>query len=422
MIEIGKVIKRSGLSVRLVSWLVVGLFTAIVTILLTGNYARKEEVAGHVVTGNLVRAVVDRPGHIEEILVSPGQVVKRGQPLIRVRSVEPDTISGIAGQAGTSASITRLERILEETHRDEEEAASLRESQAQAMRMQLAELEREEALNERAQASIKSRLALAEARKGRYQRSLEDGAVSETAYAEAAAGYESVLQELASSQNARVNLRQRRIELIQRDEEVGNTLSMRRRELERSRNDISDRIDSLRKMQGHVVLSPADGQVDAIAGSVGDLLEAGKPIVLLQSGGASVDTPMVRLNVTSSAIGFAQPGTPVLIRIDAFPYQRFGVVAGSITQVTSGTLHQAQLGRASEQGAEATYLVDVRLRFSEGSHRINEAWLKDGMTVKAAIRLEELSLLEWLFLPVLKGVKRNPGYLSVLSQEVQATT
>ena len=131
---------------------------------------------------------------------------------------------------------------------------------------------------------------------------------------------------------------------------------------------------------------------------------------------------MVRLNVTSSAIGFAQPGTPVLIRIDAFPYQRFGVVAGSITQVTSGTLHQAQLGRASEQGAEATYLVDVRLRFSEGSHRINEAWLKDGMTVKAAIRLEELSLLEWLFLPVLKGVKRNPGYLSVLSQEVQATT
>ena len=40
--------------------------------------------------------------------------------------------------------------------------------------------------------------------------------------------------------------------------------------------------------------------------------------------------------------------------------------------------------------------------------------LKDGMTLSGSLRLERLNLMEWLFLPVLRGLAGNPDYLPAL--------
>jgi membrane fusion protein len=57
------------------------------------------------------------------------------------------------------------------------------------------------------------------------------------------------------------------------------------------------------------------------------------------------------------------------------------------------------------------YLVEVALQFDR-SDKIAPQWLKDGMTVQASIQLQQLSLLEWLFLPLHKAIQRNPDFFS----------
>jgi membrane fusion protein len=71
-------------------------------------------------------------------------------------------------------------------------------------------------------------------------------------------------------------------------------------------------------------------------------------------------------------------------------------------------------GSADKQADAAVYLVEVVLDFSDPRTRIREHWLKDGMTLRGSLRLEPLSLVEWLFLPLLKGSQRNPDYLPAL--------
>ena len=58
------------------------------------------------------------------------------------------------------------------------------------------------------------------------------------------------------------------------------------------------------------------------------------------------------------------------------------------------------------------YMFNVRAKILNTGEvsTIDRSWLKDGMTISATYSGPELSLIEWLFLPVIKGVQRNPDF------------
>ncbi|MDY6798069.1 MAG: hypothetical protein SVX28_04885 [Pseudomonadota bacterium] len=83
----GNVILTQPLSMRLVTLVVLVLLVALIAYLTWGTYTRKERVRGYLVPeAGLVQVYPARPGTAVDILLEPGDVVKAGDTLARVRT------------------------------------------------------------------------------------------------------------------------------------------------------------------------------------------------------------------------------------------------------------------------------------------------------------------------------------------------
>lgn len=393
-------------------WLICLFFFMLAALLMVGEYARKEEVQGRVLTRDVVRIASEGNAHVQEVLVVAGQPVHKDQPLLRIRPQEPENFSEGSGQTTATQSAERLDSLLADTHSDEAQAREVHRTQRESLALQIEQLQADMVLNGQIQQSIQRRVAIAAGLQQRHERLAREGAVSEAALNEAIVRHETAQQHLAGNQQARAAARQRLLELQQRDSDASHQLALRLSDIARQRHELFERRETLRKHQQYVLLSPVDGVVDGVSVFAGSQAQAGQPLLLLRIDQPRRPAPTVMLDVSPSSIGFASPGTPVIVRIDAYPYERYGVVKGRIVHSTASTYRDVPLGGSADQQHEgAMYLVEVALDFSDPRTRIREDWLKDGMTLRGSLRLEPLSLMEWLFLPVLKGGQRNPDYL-----------
>ena len=418
MLELGKVAPRAPVRTLVFGWLICLMFFMLAALLFTGEYARKEEVQGRVLTRDVVRIASENNVHVQEVLVTAGQAVRKDQPLVRIRPQEPENLGDAGGQTTANQSAERLESLLGDTHSDESQEHKAFETQQESVRLQIDQLQADLALNDGIEQSIRRRVAIAAGLQQRHERLAREGAVSEAALNEAIVRHETAQQNLANSQQARAGVRQRLLELTQRGTDAEHQLTRRLSEIARQRHDLLERRATLRKLQQYVLLSPVDGVVDGISVFAGGRAQAGQPMLLLRIDQPQRTPATVMLDVSPSSIGFASPGTPVIVRIDAYPYERYGVVKGHIVRSTASTYRDVPLGASLDQSPEgAMYLVEVALDFGDSRTRIREGWLKDGMTLKGSLRLEPLNLVEWLFLPVLKAGQRNPDFWSAPRRE-----
>lgn len=104
----------------------------------------------------------------------------------------------------------------------------------------------------------------------------------------------------------------------------------------------------------------------------------------------------------SHAVGFIKPGQRINLRLDAFPYQKFGVQHATV----------AQIGRSNERsetngfnGGQPFYRLIADLDKQSITAYGKEQRLLPGMSVSAEIRVEHRTLMEWLLEPLysLKG-------------------
>ncbi|WP_017903436.1 HlyD family secretion protein [Pseudomonas asplenii] len=410
MLEWGTVTPRSALRPLLLGGVLVLFVVTVLVLLSTGSYARKEEVEGRVMIRDVVRIANEKAAHVDEVLVGVGAPVKRGQPLIRLRMVGPENIEAGSDQVLSARNIERLNNLLDELAAEESLVRSAHITHQDFLQRQLRQLDEDLALNSRIGQSIQRRVRTALDERQRHEQLAGEGAVSGSARDQAVVVHESALEDQASNDLARTSTQQRSLELQQRVSQADQDLAARLGQFARQRNEWLERLESLGKNQGYVLLSPVDGVVDTVAVFAGGRVEVGHPMLLLRAARAQDPQLRIMLDVSPSAIGFATPGTEVILRFDAFPYERHGVVKGSVVHSSASTYRAAIPGVANDESGEVpTYLVEVEPDFSAAHVRIRPDWLKDGMTLRASLTLERLSLMEWLFLPVLKGIERNPG-------------
>ena len=109
------------------------------------------------------------------------------------------------------------------------------------------------------------------------------------------------------------------------------------------------------------------------------------------------------LYAPSSAVGFLRPEQPVLLRYEAFPYQKFGHQAGACA---AGVAHAAGGGRDGRRcrwpvAAAASRCTASPWRWSARTRPRRPQPLAAGMQLEADVLLERRRLVEWLFEPVL---------------------
>lgn len=88
------------------------------------------------------------------------------------------------------------------------------------------------------------------------------------------------------------------------------------------------------------IRAPHDGVVTSIQAHVGQAATPTVPLATLVPTGSEL---LAHLYVPSRAVGFIEAGRPVLVRYQAFPYQKFGQYGASVQSVSKAALSTQEL-------------------------------------------------------------------------------
>lgn len=155
------------------------------------------------------------------------------------------------------------------------------------------------------------------------------------------------------------------------------------------------------EVQRAVVLrAPRDGVISAVLLKEGQMVSAGQPLLSILPAGSTLQAQLL---VPSRAIGFIDAGSRVVMRYEAYAYQKFGQQYGRVTDISRSALGPDEvrtlLGQ-QQAPSEPLYRVQVALdRQSVMAYGKREP-VKPGMALDADILLDRRSLLEWVFEPL----------------------
>lgn len=162
--------------------------------------------------------------------------------------------------------------------------------------------------------------------------------------------------------------------------------------MQSSRAALTQKITEVELARGYTLTAPLDGVVTGLTARLGQTVAADQPLLMIVPRRAR---PRIELYVPTAAAGFMAPGQDVRLAIDAFPYQRFGTVVGSVAQISG-----AAMVRQGPNGPVPFYLAVVEIPQPWVRAFGRNQRLVPGMTLSARIVTEERSLLEWLFEPI----------------------
>ncbi|EKJ5694704.1 HlyD family efflux transporter periplasmic adaptor subunit [Salmonella enterica] len=116
---------------------------------------------------------------------------------------------------------------------------------------------------------------------------------------------------------------------------------------------------------------------------------------------------VVQLFVPSSSIGFIKLGNNVILRYQAYPYQKFGVQHGKVKEISKSIISAKQITDVTGNPSNEPYykiIIEPEkqyiLTYGEKKNLIS------GMVVDADIMLEKRNLFEWIFEPMF-GLKNK---------------
>jgi membrane fusion protein len=178
-----------------------------------------------------------------------------------------------------------------------------------------------------------------------------------------------------------------------------------RTQVEQVARQISELQEGLTQVEARtetLIRAPVAGVVTNIAVNNGQSIAADAPLATVLPKGSGMH---VELLVPTRAIGFVKPGQDVVLRYDAFPYERFGQYHGRITDIGRNVWSSGdRVGPVAVK--EPVYRVDVALDRQNVSALGQEFSQRPGMLVNADLLLEKRTLFEWIFEPVLKLKER----------------
>jgi membrane fusion protein len=167
--------------------------------------------------------------------------------------------------------------------------------------------------------------------------------------------------------------------------------------------DIDQKIANSQASQTIEIHAPSDGFITAIVGHAGQVVAANAPLLTI----VPASDLQAQLVAPSSAVGFVAAGERVLLRYDAFPYQKFGQYWGTVTGVSQAGLSEQEVKSLPIEAQKATY---YRVAVKPDNAFVNvygrEQPLRASMQVDAYVLLDRRALYEWILEPYY-ALRRN---------------
>jgi RTX toxin transport system membrane fusion protein len=138
------------------------------------------------------------------------------------------------------------------------------------------------------------------------------------------------------------------------------------------------------------IRAPVSGVVQQLAiHTIGGVVTAGQELMVIVPENSELEAEITVLN---KDVGFVDAGQPVEIKVDSFPYTKYGTIKGKILNVSRDSAKDETLGMV--------YPARVRLTTSEISDNGRIIPLSAGMTVAAEIKTGERRIIEYVLSPL----------------------
>jgi HlyD family secretion protein len=323
-------------------------------------------------------------GRITTLAVDEGTDVKQGQPIAVLEGdeLQAQLRQALAAQQSAEARLAqaritlRVEPITVGSQiRQAEEALRSAEERLSLLRTgpRLQEIEEGRANLSQAQA----RLEIAKLTRDRYRALLADGAISkqevdrtDTDY-DAAAGAVRAAQErlgmleegsrIEEIRAARAD-RDRAAAALEAARAAAATVDIRAQEVRVAEAAVRETQANVKRLETQVaeleVFAPLDATVLTKSAEAGEVVTAGKPIVLL----GDLDHPWIKVYVPETSLGKIKLGTAARVFVDSFPQQPF---QGIVTWISDQAEFTPKNVQTAEERVNLVYAVKVTIQNSQ---------------------------------------------------------
>lgn len=406
---LGRVRLHRPLSFSVLTLSALALGSLLVSFAAWGDVNRKAKLSGVLApTAGSLNIAAPQAGVVQALPVLEGQVVQAGDVILVINTEHGSVHGGAVGLSSERAAALidartqslRSEqnlRQLQSTQRDQVLA-----DRARTLQAELRQAGEERALQQR-------RVQLAQTTLERHEKLAQEGFVAQ-------AQVQTRQEELLDAK-ARLQAAERQLLALQRD--LSATLGERQALSAQLRTDLAQVQRNLSSLEQEasenasrktvVVTAPHAGVLTGLGVKAGQSVTAGQ---LVGTVVPPTDAPgaklVAQLFAPSRTVGFVRAGQTVFLRYDAFPYQKFGLYAGRVLNVSETpfapselppNLAQQLIARAGSN--EALYRINVELSDQRVQAYGEDVSLKPGLTVEADVLQERRKVWEWVLEPVL---------------------
>lgn len=371
----------------------------IIIFLIFGSYTNKTTVEGQLLpTMGVVRVYSSDIGTITHKFVEDGNFVKAGEPLFKLstsRFGEKGNVQAkLAAEANLKKTLAlqeleRLKRIHQNEQKNVHNNIHRLNNQLENIKQQITGQNRQIRLAEK---TLNKNKFLA----SQGAVSQQDKMTAESHLLEQRSRLESLKRE---QNNAIRELDEQKITLSSLPERHKTELS----QLNRAITEMNQEILDFDLKSEQTIRASKSGYISTINVDIGQQVEPSKLLLSI----VPEQTELVaNLYIPSKAVGFIKPKDKVILRYQAYPYQKFGHATGEIISVARTALGKQELSGLGIIFTNPTllnepaYLVKVKLEKQTIKAYGENKPLQIGMILEADILHERKKLYEWVLDPL----------------------
>lgn len=398
----------SGTVVAGVALALAGAFIAFAAL---GSITQKARVNGLVVPVDGALAVATtQAGTLVRVLAKEGEQVNAGQLLFELSAERRQSDGELSTLIGQQLAIRRDALQAERSAR-----ISLAREKQRSVEARIANAQAEAGQLDHEIKLLQRRKALAQQSVAKYETLQTSGFVSQAQTQQKQEDLIDIESRLGALARSKTQLGNNLISLSAERQQLAQELDAELAQFKRAEATVAQETVQNQDRKRSLVVAPQAGTLTALNYHVGQALAAGQPLATLVPGQGGTTPLEANLYAPSRTAGFVKPGQKVLIRYQAFPYQKFGLHGGEIVDVSRTPFAPAELpaniagtvfGNAASEGL---YRIRVRLERQTIQVYGESQAIKPGMTLEADIVQDRRRIWEWIAEPLLALSPRNPS-------------
>ncbi len=384
-------------------WLTAGLclffFIAFLTFAIAGTYTRRVNVTGEISTypraANVYSTV---QGVVVKQFVTQGQVITAGAPIYQI-DVSKSTRSGVISdnqRQDINGQLARIAQIISRLESSKQATLTMLEKQKAQY---TAAFFHSTVILERAQEGIR----IAKENMENYRHYQTKGLINKDQLTNQVALYYQQHNNLLSlsgqnEQNAlQITALESRIQT--QAAEFDNQIY----QMELQRYELQKELLNIDAGGAIVIRALADGRVDSLSVTVGQMVNIGDS--LLQLLPQDIEHYALVLWVPNDAIPYITAGNKVNVRYDAFPAEKFGQFAGTVSVISKVPASPQEMltyqgaPKAALTAAVPYYKVIVMPEKQAIAYDGKRLSLENGMTAQSTLFLEKRTIYQWMLSP-----------------------